>query len=132
MSVTDPIADMLTVLRNGNMVHKESVEVKRSNLSESILKVLKRENFISNYKAIDDKRQGLLKIYLKYGKDATRALSGLKKISKPGRRVYVKNKDIRSVYGEIGIALISTSRGVMTDTEARGKKLGGEVLCHIW
>ncbi|MFC1576175.1 30S ribosomal protein S8 [Candidatus Omnitrophota bacterium] len=132
MSVTDPIADMLTVLRNGVMAHKEAVLVKRSKLSENILAILKNEGFISNHKSVEDKRQGLIKVYLKYDEKSDSCLKGLAKISKPGLKVYVKNKDIKSVYGGIGVALISTSQGVMTEKEAKEKKLGGEVLCHIW
>lgn len=132
MPVTDPIADMLAILKTGVMAKKEDVLVKRSRLSENILMILKSEGFISNYKAIPDDKQGMIKVYLKYEKDKTPFLSGLKRISKPGLRVYKKNKDIKSVYGGIGIALISTSQGVVTDKDAKEKNLGGEVLCHVW
>lgn len=132
MPVTDPLADMLTVLRNGSMARKESVLVKRSRLAENMLAILKRENFISNYKPIEDNRQGMIKVYLKYEDDKTPSLTGLKRISTPGLRVYVKSMDIKSVYGGIGIALISTSQGVMTDKEAKEKKFGGEILCEVW
>ena len=132
MSVTDPVADMLTIVRNGCMARMEAVEVKRSKLTENILNVLKREGFISNLKPIGDKKQGLLKVYLKYGKEKAPAISGLKKISKPGCRVYVKAKDIKSVYSGIGIAVISTAQGVVTDNEAKEKNIGGEVVCHAW
>jgi small subunit ribosomal protein S8 len=132
MPVTDPIADMLAVLKTGVMAHKEDIIVKRSRLNENILEILKREGFISNYKAIEDKKQGLVKVYLKYEKNKTPYLSGLRKISKPGCRVYTKSKDIRSVYGGIGVALISTPQGVITDKDAREKNLGGEILCHVW
>jgi len=132
MPVTDPIADMLTVVKTGVMAAKKSVFVKRSCLHENILEIFKREGFIANHKSIDDKKQGMIKVYLMYEKNKTPMLTGLKRISKPGRRVYVKCKDIKSVYGGIGVALISTPRGVMTDKEAREKKMGGEILCHIW
>ena len=132
MPVTDPIADMLAILNTGVMARKETVEVKRSKLVENIMRIMKAEGFISNYKTIDDKKQGLIKVYLKYEKGKKSALTGVKRISKPGRRVYVGRKDVRKVYGGIGVALISTSKGVMTDREARDKKLGGEILCHIW
>ena len=132
MPVTDPIADMLTVLRNGIMAHKADVLVKRSKVNESILEILKRENFISNCKAVEDKKQGLLKVYLKYGKNNEAILTDLKKISKPGRRVYVKTKEIKDVYGGIGVALISTPQGIMAGKEAREKNLGGEVICEVW
>ena len=132
MPVTDPIADMLVALKNAIMAHKEDVLVKRSKLNENIMEILKREGFISNYKAIEDKKQGTLKVYLRYGKDNTPALSGLKRISKPGLRVYIKNKEIKSVYGGIGISLISTPLGVLTGKEAKEKNLGGEVLANVW
>ncbi|MBL7156878.1 MAG: 30S ribosomal protein S8 [Candidatus Omnitrophica bacterium] len=132
MSVTDPIADMLAILKTGIMAHKQTVIAKRSRLSESILEILKKEGFIANHKTIDDKRQGLIKVYLKYEKDNSPALTDLKRISKSGRKVYIKSKEIKSVYGGIGIALISTPEGVMTDREAKEKNLGGEILCHVW
>jgi len=132
MSLTDPIADMLTGVRNGVMAHKEDVLVKRSKVNENILSILKKEGFISNYKPIEDNKQGLLKVYLKYEKDSTPAITGLKRISKPGLRVYIKEKNIKSVYGGIGVAIISTPHGVITEKEAKEKKVGGEVLCHAW
>ena len=132
MPVTDPIADMLTVLRNGIMAHKKDVLVKRSKINESILEILKREGFISNCKTVDDKKKSLLKVYLKYGKDSEATLTGLKKISKPGLRIYVKAREIKDVYGGIGIALISTPQGIMTDKEAKEKNLGGETICEVW
>jgi small subunit ribosomal protein S8 len=132
MPVTDPIADMLTILKNGVVARKESVLVKKSRLNACILDILKKESFILNYKPMEDKKQGMLKIYLKYGKNNVPSLTGLKRISKPGRRVYVKTGDIKSVYGGIGVALISTSRGVVTDKDAKENKLGGELICHVW
>ena len=132
MSVTDPIADMLAILRNGVMARKENVLVKRSKLNESVMGILKKEGFILNYKPIEDKKQGLLKVYLKYEKNNTSALAGLERISKPSRRIYVKNEEIKEVLGGIGISLISTSHGIMTGKEAKEKKFGGEILCHIW
>ena len=132
MPVTDPISDMLTVVRNGMMAHKGSVMVKRSKLSESVLEIFKREGFISNLKSIDDNKQGMIKVYMKGGKGKSAALTGIKRISKPGLRVYVKSTAIKKVYGGIGVALVSTSKGIMTDREAKEQKLGGEVLCHIW
>lgn len=131
MPVTDPIADMLAILMNGVRSKKEAVHVKRSNVIENILSIMKREGFISNYKTIEDKKQGVVKIYLKYDKDMS-ALTGVKRISKPGLRNYVKSNEIKNVYGGIGIAVISTSAGVMTDKEAKEKNLGGEILCHAW
>ena len=132
MPVTDPIADMLTVLRNGIMAHKRDVLVRRSKINESILEILKREGFISNCKTVDDKKKSLLKVYLKYGKGNEATLTGLKKISKPGLRIYVKAREIKDVYGGIGIALISTPQGIMTDKEAKEKNLGGEIICEVW
>ncbi|NQU95044.1 MAG: 30S ribosomal protein S8 [Candidatus Omnitrophica bacterium] len=132
MPVTDPIADMLAALKNAIMAHKEDVLVKRSKLNENIMEILKRESFILNYKAIEDKKQGTLKVYLRYGKDNTPALTDLKRISKPGLRVYIKNKEIKSVYGGIGISLISTPLGVLTGREAKEKNLGGEVIAKVW
>tara|TARA_B100000315_G_C14079890_1_gene364390 strand:+ start:8 stop:406 length:399 start_codon:yes stop_codon:yes gene_type:complete len=132
MPVTDPIADMLAILKTGVLAHKESVIVKKSRLAESVMEILKREGFISNYKAVDDNKQGIIKVYLKYEKDKTSYLRGVKRISKPGRRVYVKNDEIKSVFSGIGIALVSTSQGVMTGKEAKDKKIGGEILCNVW
>ncbi len=132
MAITDPIADMLTVLRNGVMAHKKTVEIKRSKLNENILAILKQESFIANYKSIDDKRQGLIKVYVKYGRNNTPALTGVKRISKPGLRIYVKSGKIKSVYGGIGVSLISTPEGIMTNNDAKKKNLGGEILCQVW
>lgn len=132
MPVTDPIADMLAILKTGVLAHKESVVIKKSRLAGSVMEILKREGFISNHKAVEDNKQGIIKVYLKYEKDKTPYLRGVKRISKPGRRVYVKNDDIKSVYGGIGIALVSTSQGVMTGKEAKDKKIGGEILCNVW
>lgn len=132
MTVTDPIADMLTVVRNGAMARKKEVLVRRSNINQSIMEVLKREGFIANCKPVDDRKQGMLKVYLRYEKNGTPALRGIKRISKPGLRVYVKNDEIKNVYGGIGAALISTPVGVLTDKDAKEKKVGGELLCEVW
>ena len=132
MPVTDPIADMLAILKNGVRSHKESVLVKYSKISESILEILKNEAFILNHKKVEDKKQGLIKVYLKYEKNKRPSLTDLKRISKPGLRVYTRAKDIKKVYGEIGVALVSTPSGVMTGKEAKEKSLGGEILCHVW
>ena len=132
MALTDPIADMLTVIRNASSSHKDVVEVKRSRLSEEITKILKRENFISNYKAIKDDKQGCLRIYLKYGKDKKPAITGLRRISKPSLRIYKSKEELPQVYSGIGVAIISTSKGLMTDNEARTSGVGGEVICYAW
>jgi small subunit ribosomal protein S8 len=132
MALTDPIADMLTIIRNASSTKKEVVEVKNSVLSENIVSILKREGFVGNYKLMKDNRQGVLRIYLKYLKSGTPAVLGLKRVSRPGLRVYKKADELPKVYGGLGVAIISTSKGLMTDNEARDKKIGGEVLCYIW
>lgn len=132
MAVTDPIADMLTVIRNASRAKKETVEVKSSNLSEGILKILKREGFVANYKLMKDNKQGILRIYLKYLQGGTPAILGLKRISRPGLRTYKKADGMPKVYGGLGVAIVSTSKGLLTDDEARDKKVGGEVLCYVW
>jgi len=132
MAVTDPIADMLTIIRNASSAKKEVAEVKNSKMSEEIVKILKRESFISNYKLIKDTKQGILRIYLKYAKDGTPAITGLQRISKPGLRIYKKTDVMPKVYGGLGVAIVSTSKGIMTDSEAREQKVGGEVICNAW
>lgn len=132
MALSDPIADMLTIIRNASSARKEVCEVRNSNLSEEILKILKKEGFIANYKLVKDTKQGILRIYLKYSKEGASAIVGLKRISKPGLRIYKKTDAMPKVYGGLGVAIVSTSNGIMTDSEAREKKVGGEVLCYAW
>jgi len=132
MAVTDSIADMLTVVRNASSSKQTVVEVKNSNLSESIVKILKHEGFVSNYKIIKDNKQGILRVYLRYEKDGTPSLVGLKRVSRPGLRVYKSVDDLPRVYGGLGVAVISTSKGLLTDNAAREMKVGGEVLCYAW
>jgi small subunit ribosomal protein S8 len=132
MSMTDPIADFLTRIRNANMVRHESLEVPASKIKRDIAEILKREGFIRNVEYIDDDKQGIIRVFLKYGKDNQRVISGLKRISKPGLRSYVKADDVPKVLNGLGIAIISTSEGVVTDKEARAKKIGGEVLAYVW
>ncbi|MDD3905163.1 MAG: 30S ribosomal protein S8 [Candidatus Omnitrophica bacterium] len=132
MSVTDPIADALTILRNASFAKKETAEIKGSGLLEEILKILKKEHFIDNYKLIKDTKQGILRVYLKYGKEGSPAMIGIKRISKPGLRIYKQADELPKVYGGLGVAIISTSKGLMTDNEARESKLGGEVICYTW
>ena len=132
MAVTDPIADMLTMVRNASSAKKEVVEVKNSRLTEEIIKIFKKERFISNYKIIKNSKQGVLRIYLQYLKDGKPAILGIKKISKSGLRVYKKADELPQVLGGLGTAVISTSKGLMTDVQARGNKVGGEVICYIW
>jgi len=132
MAVTDSVADMLTVIRNGSFAKKDVVEVRGSKLSEEILSIFKKENFITNYKLIKDNKQGILRVYLKYHKDGSPAILGIKRISRPGLRMYKKADEMPKVYGGLGLALVSTSSGLMTDNQARDKKVGGEILCYIW
>lgn len=132
MALTDPIADMLTIIRNASFAKKDVAEVKNSILSESVLKILKKESFIANYKLIKDTKQGVLRIYLKYLKNGTPAILGLKRISRPGLRVYKKADSIPKVYGGLGVAIVSTSKGLLTDNEARDQRIGGEVICYAW
>ena len=132
MVVTDTIADMLTRIRNANQMRYQKVSVPASNLKISLAKILKDEGFIEDYKVNDDNVQGTIEITLKYGKNKERVITGLKRISKPGLRVYAKSTEIPKVLNGLGIAVISTSHGVMTDKEARKQQLGGEVLCYIW
>lgn len=132
MAVTDSIADMLTIIRNGSFAKKEVVEVKGSKLTAGILDIFKKESFISNYKLIKDNKQGILRVYLKYAKDGAPAILGIKRASRPGLRTYKQSDELPKVYGGLGLAVISTSKGLMTDTQARENKVGGEVLCYIW
>jgi len=132
MVVTDPIADMLTRIRNALVVKHESVQVPASNMKKAIADILYQEGFIKGYSIIEDGAQNTIKIDLKYGPNNEKVISGLKRISKPGRRVYAKKDEIPKVLGGLGIAIISTSKGVMTDKKARQEGVGGEVLCYIW
>ncbi|GAY73262.1 30S ribosomal protein S8 [Lentilactobacillus kosonis] len=132
MSMTDPIADFLTRIRNANMVRHETVEVPASKIKRDIAEILKREGFIRDVEYIEDDKQGVIRVFLKYGKDKQRVITGLKRISKPGLRSYVKSDSVPKVLNGLGIAIISTSNGVVTDKEARAQKVGGEVLAYIW
>ena len=132
MAMSDPIADMLTRIRNGAKAKFKSVDIPGSRLKTEIAKVLKNEGFIRNYKFIKDDKQGVIRVYLKYGPDQRNVIVGLKRISKPSRRVYVKSNKIMPVLNGMGIAILSTSAGIMTDKTARRENVGGEVLCHIW
>ena len=130
--VTDPIADMLTRIRNANSMRYKQVEIPASNLKIEIVKILKEEGFIADYKIKENSIQNIIVLNLKYGQNKERVITGLKRISKPGLRVYVKAEEVPSVLNGLGIAIISTSKGVMTDKEARANSLGGEVLAYIW
>ncbi|AEX85282.1 30S ribosomal protein S8 [Marinitoga sp. 1135] len=132
---SDPVADMLTRIRNANLVMKESVEVPASNLKRNIAEILKREGYIADYKFIEDGKQGILKIQLKYKgdrKNRQRVIQSIIRVSKPGRRVYVSKDKIPVVKGGMGISIISTSKGVLTDKEARELGVGGELICYVW
>ncbi|MDO5393823.1 MAG: 30S ribosomal protein S8 [Mycoplasmatota bacterium] len=129
--VTDTIADMLTRIRNANQMRYEEVTVPASNVKKEIAKILKNEGFIKDYKIVSDDAQGTIVLTLKYNKKE-RVITGLKRISKPGLRVYAKNDEIPKVLNGLGIAIISTSKGIMTDKEARKQNIGGEVLAYIW
>ncbi|QEK11181.1 30S ribosomal protein S8 [Crassaminicella thermophila] len=130
--MTDPIADMLTRIRNANTVRHESVDVPASNMKKSIAEILLKEGFIKGYDVIEDGKQGIIRIQMKYGNNKERVISGLKKISKPGLRVYAKKDEIPKVLGGLGIAILSTSNGIVTDKEARKLGAGGEVICYVW
>ena len=132
MTMTDPIADMLTRIRNANMVRHEKLEVPASNVKKEIAEILKREGFIRDVEYVEDNKQGIIRIFLKYGKDNERVITGLKRISKPGLRVYAKTDEVPKVLNGLGIALVSTSQGLLTDKEARAKQVGGEILAYIW
>jgi len=132
MVMTDPVADYLTRVRNANNVMKETVEIPASNVKKGLTEILKTEGFIRDYEYIEDGKQGIIRIYLKYTPNREKVISGLKRISKPGLRVYAKRDEIPKVLGGLGIAIISTSKGIMTDKDARREMVGGEVICYIW
>jgi len=130
--VTDPVADMLARIRNGSLAEHEKVDIPSSKLKVRLAEILKEEGFIKNFRLIEDKRQGVLRVYLKYGPSQERVISGLRRVSKPGRRLYVGADRIPSVLGGMGVAILSTPQGVLTDRESRKAKVGGEVLCYVW
>ena len=132
MVVTNAIADFLTRIRNANMVMHETVEAPSSKIKLAIADILKNEGYIRNYEFIEDGKQGVIRIYLKYGDKKTKVINGIKRISKPGLRVYVKKDEVPKVLGGLGTAIVSTSEGVMSDQKARQAKLGGELICYIW
>ena len=132
MVMTDPIADFLTRIRNANMAKHESLEVPASKIKRDIAEILKNEGFVRDVEYIDDDKQGIIRVFLKYGKGNERVISGIRRISKPGLRSYVKADAIPKVLNGLGIAILSTSEGVITDKEARAKKIGGEVIAYIW
>ncbi|MDR1194210.1 MAG: 30S ribosomal protein S8 [Peptococcaceae bacterium] len=132
MVMTDPIADFLTRIRNANSVLHDKVEIPASKLKKTMAQILKNEGMIKDFEYIEDGRQGILRVHLKYGANKQKVITGLKRISRPGLRVYAKKDEIPKILGGLGIAIISTSRGVMTDKQARKNGLGGEVLCYVW
>lgn len=132
MSVTDPVADMLTRIRNAIVRKSENVNMPSSNFKKALVKVFKDSGYIADYKHVDDKKSGLLKIYLKYGPDGESVITEIKRISTPGRRVYAGADNLPKVLDGLGISIISTPKGVMTDKECRKLNLGGEVICKIW
>ncbi|MBN7274134.1 30S ribosomal protein S8 [Ligilactobacillus pobuzihii] len=132
MAMTDPIADFLTRIRNANMARHESVEIPASKIKNGMADILKNEGFVRDVEYIDDNKQGIIRVFLKYDKNNERVISGLRRISKPGLRSYVKADAVPKVLNGLGIALISTSEGVVTDKTARAKNIGGEVLAYVW
>lgn len=132
MTMSDPIADMLTRIRNAARAKFSSVDIPGSRLKSELAKILKTEGYIRNYKFIKDGKQGILRVYLKYGADQEGVIFGLERVSKPSRRVYIKSRDIKPVLNGMGISILSTSKGIMTDKTARKESVGGEVLCNIW
>ena len=132
MAISDPIADMLTRVRNAVKAKFNSVDIPGAKLKTELAGVLKEEGFIRNFKFIKNNKQGILRIYLKYTQGQTGSILGLKRISKPSRRVYVKSKDIKPVLNGMGISILSTSKGIVTDKQARKDKIGGELICDVW
>ena len=132
MSVSDPIADLLTCIRNACKAKHKKVDVPTSKVKAEVVRVLLREKYINNFKSIDDKKRGLLRIYLKYDQKERPVIQGIERVSKPGRRVYIRRHEVPRVQGGLGTALVSTPSGIMTDQEARDEGLGGEYLCRIW
>lgn len=132
MTMTDPIADMLTRIRNANTVGHKTVEIPASNIKKSIAGILLEEGYINGFEVIEDGKQGTIKVEMKYGPAGEKVINGIKKISKPGLKVYAKACDVPRVLGGLGIAIISTSKGVISDKEARRLGVGGEVICYVW
>jgi small subunit ribosomal protein S8 len=132
MAMTDPIADMLTRIRNANQALLERVDIPASRVKVELAKLLKAEGFIRAFKLLDDGKQGVLRVYLRYGTGNERFIQGLRRVSKPGLRVYRKALKVPAVYNGLGVAVVSTSQGMMTGREARERQLGGEVLCYVW
>jgi len=132
MSLTDPLSNLITNIKNAVRAKKETVDVPASRLGQKILEICKNDGYIEDFRLLKDNKQGILKIYLKYEKNKKPAITDFKRVSKPGLRIYVEHDEVPRVLSGLGIAMISTSKGVMTDREARKHKIGGEVLCYVW
>ncbi|MBQ6053232.1 MAG: 30S ribosomal protein S8 [Clostridia bacterium] len=132
MHITDPIADMLTRIRNANDAKHETVEIPASNMKKQIAQILVDEGYIKSYNVVDDGKQDIIKVILKYGPNKTKVIRGMKRVSKPGLRIYVGSDEIPKVMRGLGVAIVSTSKGVMTDKAARKENVGGEVLAFVW
>ena len=132
MHITDPIADMLTRIRNANSAKHDTVDIPASNMKKAIAQILVDEGYIKNYKVIEDDKQGTIRVTLKYGEGKSQVITGLRRVSKPGLRIYSNVEDMPKVMKGLGVAILSTSKGVMTDREARKANVGGEVLAYIW
>lgn len=132
MAMTDVIADMLTRIRNANDAGHPTVEVPCSKVKKAIAQTLKDEGYIQDYEIIEDNKQGIIKIYLKYGPNKKKVITGIKRISKPGLRIYARKDNIPKVMGGLGTVILSTSKGIMTDKQARKEQVGGEVICYVW
>ena len=130
--MSDPIADLLTRIRNASRAEHEKVDIPSSKLKVRITELLKEEGFVKNFRLIEDSKQGVLRVYLKYGPGNEKMISGLVRVSRPGRRIYVGKDEIPAILGGMGVAILSTSRGVMTDRESRKQQVGGEVLAYVW
>jgi len=130
--VNDPIADFLTRIRNANTFYHDKVEAPASKVKKAIAFILKDEGFVRDFEFVEDGKQGIIRVYLKYGSNKVRVITGLKRISKPGLRVYARKDNVPKVLGGLGIAIISTSKGFMSDRRARKEGLGGEVICYVW
>lgn len=132
MQITDPVADMLTRIRNANTAKHESVDVPASNLKKAMAQILVDEGYIKGFTVVEDGKQGIIRMTLKYGENKSQVITGLRRVSKPGLRIYASSADMPKVMKGLGIAIVSTSKGLMTDRQARKQKVGGEVLAFVW
>ncbi|MCQ2554445.1 MAG: 30S ribosomal protein S8 [Clostridia bacterium] len=132
MTMTDPIADMLTRIRNANTQGHKEVSIPASKMKKAIAEILKAEGYIADFEVIEDDKQGIINVTMKYGANKEKVITGIKKISKPGNKIYAKSEDVPKVLGGLGIAILSTSKGIVSDKEARKLGVGGEVICYVW